>query len=196
MNTLVVMFAKYPQAGKVKTRLAKNIGSEAAKNIYVTFLKQLIHTHNNATEYTFTVSLSPEDKRSLFESEYSCQTVSQPGEELGEKQNLTLKSHTAQYEQVIIIGSDLPTLSQQDITSTQLALQKTDLVIGPAKDGGYYLIGAKNDKLNFENIRWSTEHTLEDLLRNPKKQHITYTFLEEKEDIDDVASLQRLNKEK
>lgn len=93
---------------------------------------------------------------------------------------------------VVILGSDTPTVTRDDVASAFAALGSNDAVFGPADDGGYWLVGLRRSPrphLPFANVRWSTEHALDDTLRElgPRR----FALLGLREDVDDGASLRR-----
>lgn len=169
-NALIV-FTRNPELGKCKTRLAKVIGDENALDIYKHLLQ---HTAN--------VSLKVEASRNVFYSEIinnndiwdnnHFSKKLQNGNDLGERmQNAFEQLFKLNYEKVIIIGSDLLDLNEAIIENAFKKLDNHDLTIGPAKDGGYYLLGMK--KLHptvFDIENWGTEtvykQTISKLIEN------------------------------
>lgn len=94
---------------------------------------------------------------------------------------------------LVIIGSDVPKINKQHINSAFNALGNCDFVIGPAKDGGFWLIGMKRRPTNFtpfKNVQWSTNDTLRQMLSNVRDK-MKVKFLEELEDVDDGHSWNR-----
>ncbi len=176
------MFVKYPEQGKVKTRLAQDIGEEKALEIYKRLLRILIPEHDNRA-YQFYMSVTPEDKARKFKKLYPAGTViKQQGDDLGEKITHALQRLLADHGKVIIIGSDCPNITHEDIKQALQALDNNDVVIGPAEDGGYYLIGMKKYHTLFNDIDWSTEKVLDQTLK--KASDLNVKLLDEKRDID------------
>ena len=169
MNMLIV-FAKYPQPGKVKTRLGARISNELAADLYREFI---LCTFDLVPQDEFsqcTVALTPDSPESVFRSELlpaHWRLFVQEGDDLGAR-----ISHAFRYgfeqgaKKIVIIGSDSPTLPGSYITSALTGLANHDVVIGPAVDGGYYLIAlnAPHDNL-FSGIDWSTERVFEQTLK-------------------------------
>jgi uncharacterized protein len=195
-NALII-FARNPELGKCKTRLAKTIGDEAALEIYKHLL---FHTAN--------VAKSIAEDRFVFYSEEIQQndiwddTIF--GKKLQVEGDLGLKMETAfseifqmGYEKIAIIGSDLFDLKPQHINEAYKNLNTNDAVIGPAKDGGYYLLGLTqmNESL-FRNKSWSTSKVLEETLNNLRENNIKFTTLETLNDIDTYDDLLTSNNNK
>ena len=184
MSTLII-FMKYPLEGNVKTRLAESIGEESLE-----FYKKCIHTlvqeHQNAP-YNVVYAVDNEKKEW---SEYIDvdQSIEQIGETLSEKLTSVFIDVT---EPTIVIGSDLPTITQEDIMEAFEALKKSDCVIGPALDGGYYLIGLKKYYDIFSHIQWSTEKVFEQTMTQLLEQKAKISLLQTREDIDTVDEYNR-----
>ena len=174
-KNLLLIFTRNPELGKVKTRLAKTIGAEKALAIYK-FL--LAHTKKVTEKIAcdkavyYSVKVREDD---LWNGEIY-QKKQQLGEDLGIRmQNAFQDAFANGYEKVLIVGSDLIDLSEEIIENGFLQLASNDVVIGPAEDGGYYLLGMKSVHPNvFKNKNWGTssvrEETLNDL--KDKKVHL------------------------
>ena len=179
-----------PKLGKVKTRLAKSIGDKNALEIYKLLLN---HTQKVTVNLTCdkAVYYSIKIRNNDIWDENIYQKYKQKGEDLGIKMHNAFEdSFKKGYEKVIIIGSDLYDLQEHHINKAFKSLDNNDVVIGPAEDGGYYLLGMKQLHNNvFKNKKWGTktvkENTLEDL-----KQNSIY-ILEELNDIDVYDDLEK-----
>ena len=198
MNALV-LFAKYPEPGKVKTRLAQTIGDQDAAKIYRYFVKHIIEKHRvNQYNYKLLTAVYPEDKLQTFRQEFPRLNEYFPqalhghlGKKLSSAFNFLFNRKN--YTKVIIIGTDSPALPNDYIPQALIALEKKDVVLGPATDGGYYLIGLKADQPElFQNIRWSSEHTLADTLAVIKRMRLEYQLLPIHYDVDTIFDLQKL----
>lgn len=187
-NALII-FVRNPELGKCKTRLAKTIGDKKALEVY----KQLLaHTaavarHVHADRYVFySEHIKRED---LWETGIFRKKL-QEGDNLGQRMyNAFLELLEMGYEKVVIIGSDLLDLDAENVNHAFTQLQGNDVVIGPAEDGGYYLLGMKEmHSAVFMNKAWGTETvaqaTLNDLKSN--QVHILKTL----NDIDTFEDLQ------
>ena len=174
-KNLLLIFTRNPELGKVKTRLAKTIGAEKALAIYKFLLAHTKKvTENIACDKAvyYSVKVREDD---LWNGEIY-QKKQQLGEDLGIRmQNAFQDAFASGYEKVLIVGSDLIDLSEEIIEKGFLQLASNDVVIGPAEDGGYYLLGMKSVHPNvFKNKIWGTstvrEETLNDL--KDKKVHL------------------------
>ena len=157
-ENVLMIFIKNPVLGKVKTRLAKTIGDKNALEVYEDLLA-----------YTFAVANSVPVDKAVFYSEHiinqdiwikgDFQKHEQLGKNLGERMlNAFIVTFDMGYNNVIIIGSDCFELKPEIINNAFDQLKTKDIVIGPAKDGGYYLLGMNMlyEGL-FNNKKWSSE---------------------------------------
>lgn len=189
----LIVFIKNPILGKVKTRIAATTGEIKALEIY----KQLL-------EYTQKTSLAFSGDRLLFYdgsvqndnfSDADFLKMSQKGKDLGQKMYNALSYALGYCEKVVLIGSDCPTLTNKIIDESFEILNTNDVVIGPSKDGGYYLIGMKNAIWDiFNDIDWSTNKVLNQTISKLKKANKTYKLLEELSDIDTEKDWIEFNK--
>ena len=184
---LLIVFVKNIALGKVKTRLAKTIGNQGAFEVY----KSLVNLTEEVTEKL------DSDKRIYFSDaviddrwQHHYKAV-QEGANLGERmQNAFLKGFEDGYERIVLIGSDLPDLNTTHIQDGLAALKTSDVVFGPAEDGGYYLIGlSKMNTMVFQNKPWSESHLLSETLTELKVNHISFSTLVTLNDIDTFEDL-------
>lgn len=187
MNCLV-MFAKYPEMGKVKTRLSKDIGEEKAVAVYSKILSKLVSTHKGQN-YDFKIAFSPDSKEGSFKEMFSVDLILQSSGNIGDRMRAVFYSMLDKYDKVVVIGSDTPNISSSDIEEAFLRLDNADAVVGPAVDGGYYLIGMKEFTDFFSGITWSTSSVFEDTTELIVEFHQKYELLEEKRDIDTADDL-------
>lgn len=179
----LIIFTRNPELGKVKTRLAKSVGDESALKIYKFLLKHTVEITEklNVDKYVF---YSENMHRHDIWNPDIFRKKMQIGNNLGERmKNAFSEIFGMGYEKVIIIGSDMFDLNQKDLETAFNALETTPFVIGPATDGGYYLLGMKelNSEI-FQNKNWGTSTVLEATLKDLKDEK--YIFLEERNDID------------
>lgn len=184
MKEAILIFIKNAALGKVKTRLATTVGDEKALQIYLALLK---HTRSITQQI-------PVD-RLLFYSSFIDHNDEWPstdfikhlqnGQDLGQRMTHAFQFAFQQYEKVLIIGSDCATLSPAIIQKAFDLLEQNDFVIGPAMDGGYYLLGMnKFHPEVFHNIEWSTATVLQRTIAQIKALEQTYELLPELSDID------------
>ncbi len=188
----VLYFVKYPEPGKVKTRLAKSIGNEAAANAYRGLAESGFRTLQEltASEFKITVMFDPPEKESEIKEWLSGASdyVAQKGNDLGERLTQAFQESFGEEAcAVIALGSDTLGLKKEVIEKAFDNLQFYDVVIGPAKDGGYYLIGCKEfHESLFENIPWSTPEVLKATLGWTREEELSHCLLPELEDLDEL----------
>jgi len=179
----LLIFIRNPELGKVKTRLSKTIGDDAALTIY-TYLLQHTTTITESVKADKFVFYSEKIKKNDFWDNSIFRKKLQEGKNLGNRmENAFTELFLLGYEKAVIVGSDLFDLQAEHIENAFISLDNHDVVIGPAKDGGYYLLGMKRlHKRVFQNKKWGTEtvrkNTLQDL------QNESVFLLEELNDID------------
>ena len=169
-KNLLIIFTRNPVLGKVKTRLAKTVGDKTALDIYTFLLKK-------TKEITLD---SPCDKVVYYSEKiikndiWNCNSFKkevQSGEDLGAKmKNSFYDAFENNYRKVVLIGSDIYDLESYHINEAFKKLDTNDVVIGPALDGGYYLIGLKkiHPKI-FDNKKWGSSTVRKDTLKNLEK---------------------------
>lgn len=181
----IILFVRHPEKGRVKTRLARDIGDDRALEIY----KQLLdHTQAITKELDcdrFVFYADAIVANDIWEGNDYRKRV-QAGDTLGERmKNAFSEVFNSGYQKVVIIGSDCPQLSSAAISDAFKTLDTTDVVIGPATDGGYYLL-ALNYMITavFENKQWSTDTVLTDTVADLEKLAVTYSLAPVLRDID------------
>jgi rSAM/selenodomain-associated transferase 1 len=190
MKQAVLIFAKNLIHGEVKTRLAETIGNDRAFSVYKELLQHTKDiTKNIDADKTIFYSNNIDEKDIWKHETYKKQM--QKGNDLGERM-LNAFEHAFKngYEEVVIIGTDCFELTSSIINDAFTFLKKHDIVIGPAKDGGYYLLGMK--KLYpelFQNIYWSTENVLIQTIAVCSKGSLTYHLLQQLSDVDEEKDL-------
>jgi uncharacterized protein len=189
----LIIFVKNPVPGKVKTRLARSIGDEPAAEVY---RQLLLHTKSITQQLKVDKLVYYADdiaENDLWESS-AYQKRQQQGENLGERMASAFAAcFDAGYRQVVIIGSDCAEITAAHVEQAFAALNTNDVVIGPATDGGYYLLGMK--KLNqrlFENIPWSTDAVMSSTLQKVNELGLNYLLIETLSDIDDLEAYQKM----
>ncbi len=187
-KNLLIVFVKNIVLGKVKTRLAKTIGSNGALNVYIklydiTERESLLVKKTDTHVYFSDVVINSKWK--------NAQKSVQQGADLGEKMmNAFKKGFEDGYQNIICIGSDLPEISSEIIENAFEKLNQTDLVFGPATDGGYYLLGMNKPLFYiFDNKPWSTNALLELTINEISNKQNTYTLLDVLNDIDTIEDL-------
>lgn len=182
-KNLLLIFTRNPEYGKVKTRLAKDVGDQTALNIYQFLLDHTVKV---------TAPISAE-KRVYYSEEINNSDIWNPeifqkkkqyGTDLGERmKNAFAEGFEDGYEKIAIIGSDLFDINSKDLEKAFEALESNQVVIGPAEDGGYYLLGmTKLREELFENKTWGTDTVLKETKEN--LTNTNYKLLEERNDVD------------
>ena len=179
----LIIFTRNPELGKVKTRLATSVGDESALKIYKFLLKHTaeITTHVQADKFVFySEDIHKEDNwdNNTFNKKI------QRGDDLGIRMyNAFTEVFSLGYEQAIIIGSDMYDLNTEDLDNAFTALKDHDYVIGPAEDGGYYLLGMKQpNQAIFSKKDWGKDSVLQATLEDLKDEKLK--TLEERNDVD------------
>ncbi len=193
----LIIFQKNDIRGKVKTRIAATEGEETALEIY-----------RWLTEYTHRVVSEVKVDRFLFFSDFipeeaehdypGYQLAVQEGSDLGARMSNAFQLvYSKGYSKSVIIGTDCPDLLTSDLNSAFMALSHNDLVIGPASDGGYYLLGMKKfcPQL-FEGVPWSSPKVLERTLDIADHEGLDYEFLKIHSDIDTYEDWRKFSSRK
>lgn len=175
-ETLIGIMAKYPQDGKVKTRLVPPLTYRLAAELYEAILLDTIDMLNRMY-FKKALFYYPTNKKTYFDriTGKDWLILPQSGKGLGQRLKNALLAFGDHKFPVLIIGSDSPAFPVDYLLEAILLLNEgNDLVLGPAEDGGFYLIGVKEvSSLNlddiFKDIRWSTSHVLEDIKKNINK---------------------------
>lgn len=183
----LILFVRKPEPGKVKTRLAAQIGNEQALEIYK---KLLQHTREvtetlNADKYLFGTETANDVCWNGFHN------VKQQGEDLGIRmKNAFEMLFEKGYNKVVIIGSDCPSLTSGLIERSFNELNQNDVVMGPAEDGGYYLLGMKKLWNSFFlNKTWSTTTVFEETVRDFREMQLKYSLLPVLNDVDEEKDI-------
>jgi uncharacterized protein len=193
MNTTVILFLKAPRDGQVKTRLARSVGGDEALRIYRSLAEAQVRQLPPGwrTEVHFApADAEAEMKGWLGESTERMMYRPQNDGDLGARLVAGFASAFADGgSPVIAIGGDCPELDAACLENARLALREADVVLGPATDGGYYLIGLNRPAPElFDDVPWSTPRVLEITRARADATGLRYRLLEPKTDIDDAES--------
>jgi uncharacterized protein len=218
-RTVLLMMAKYPQPGQVKTRLAATIGAQAAAGLQQVFIRHLC-THLAACGHRRQLLTSPDERCESMASEVdpAWTVVPQGDGDLGQRMWRAFRAALSGPEPpaaVVMIGADLPTLCDRDIQAALAQLADHDVVLGPACDGGYYLIGlrggaavlagsgdvpdnsdatANHDRYEclFQEVPWGSCDVLAQTQLRARSGQLKTILLPECEDIDTAVQLRQL----
>lgn len=183
-DTALIIFVKNPEKGKVKTRLASTMGDDMALKIYLALME---HTRNIASQLDtnrllfYSQSIPPQDEWPNDQF----QKFLQSSGDLGDRIQHAFKQAFQSYKKVVIIGSDCASLNQRIVKQAYDQLDKFPFVVGPAKDGGYYLLGMNQFAPTlFQDIEWSTDKVLKATLNKVAQLKKAVYLLPELSDID------------
>lgn len=193
IRTLLIIFAKAPEAGRVKTRLLPFLSPEEAASLHEAFILDILSS-TAGLPLQRAMACTPSPDHPFFRQ---CPTappllfLEQKGEQLGERMNHAMAwGFSMGFEKILLIGSDTPTLPERFIQEGIDRLDSHPWVIGPSLDGGYYLIGSKAPlPALFKGIRWGTDEVLPKTLEKLDGQKIPYHLLPFWYDIDHPKDL-------
>lgn len=207
-STLVIQFAKWPIPGSVKTRLAKHLGDARAFQVHCELTAQVLCNLTRFKQADYQLwwdqpphALSPDSPSGL---QQLCQIVRevpmggipdmqqvQQGENLGARMLHALTKGLQRYQKVMIVGSDCPTVDVSYLAQAETKLNSHDMVLIPAEDGGYVLLGVRRSALTtlpgvlLADIPWGTDVVLETTLNAAKRQSLAVGLLETTWDVDE-----------
>jgi rSAM/selenodomain-associated transferase 1 len=195
-DTAIIVFTRFPVEGKVKTRLAKNMGNKFAVSFYKecaehTF-KELLKVEELGSELFLFCSEEKEIEQVMEWAGSNFNYYSQQGSDLGIKMyNAFTTVFKKGYKKAIIVGTDTPDVSMNIVKNAISVLDKYSVVIGPANDGGYYLLGYKSKLMDlFSGIEWSTDTVFDNTIEKLNNSKMNYFVLDELTDIDTLKDLQ------
>ena len=200
----LLVFARLPELGKVKTRLGEALGAEKALAVYEAMLRDLLQSIGTSRDETVieiawapTAAATGETLRRAFD-DYSL--AMQTGGNLGERLAMAFSErfffHRAQ--KIIAIGVDDPRLSRELIDHAFGLLESCEWVVGPATDGGYYLIGCRAALFRpaiFRDVPWGSQSVLQLTISRIREWQNTFAMLPARYDIDGIDDLQRFANE-
>lgn len=190
----ILLFARVPQRGKVKTRLAKKLGQDTVLRLYRCFVEDIIETIRRGG-YDTTVCYYPTEGAPSMTAwlgnalDFQPQTGSTFGERM---QHAFSQIFSKGVDQAVLIGTDIPDLEPGIIDDAFTSLVNKDVVIGPAVDGGYYLIGFRAlsfNKLIFKGVPWGTDRVFRKTIRLMEAEGLSKKVLPVWQDIDTFEDL-------
>lgn len=187
-KNLLILFAKNPVKGQVKTRLALELGDAKTLKVYLKLLDYTINVLSQIQGIDIKIYYSE-----FLPQESKFPTCMQSKGDLGEKMLKAFKENFKQeYKKIVIIGSDCPKLTTSHIYDSFQKLEEKPVVIGPAEDGGYYLLGMNFlCESIFEDKPWSTSELLDHTIHTMLEKQIAYSLLEVLDDIDTLQDLKK-----
>lgn len=191
MRRYLVIFAKAPALGRVKSRLARGIGPAAALAFYRRTLRSVVRRVAWNARWQTVLAVTP-DRAAGSARGWPARVPrrAQGAGDLGARMARVLRDLPK--GQVVIIGADIPAIDRAHIAHAFAALGTADVVFGPARDGGYWLVGARGAARQagmFADVRWSTKHALADTRANLRGQKVA--LLDVLDDVDDARAYSR-----
>ena len=200
LDIIVGVMAKYPEEGKVKTRLVPPLTYSQATGLYEVILLDTIEAISRLDQFYKKVIFHYPDNKGEYFNDITGPgwlVLPQSGKGLGERLKNAFLEFKDSKSPMIIIGSDSPTLPGQYLINSGDLLSDNDIVLGPTEDGGFYLIAIKDTsgsfiKDIFDNIRWSTSYALSDIIENIKIVNKKFALVGKWYDIDTPDDIKRL----
>lgn len=191
---VLIVMARAPRFGAVKTRLARDVGLLTAWRFHATTLRSTLNKLSRTSRWHTWLQVTPDrDIRPLRQWPRSRGIMGQGFGDLGTRMTRGLTAF-GRGTPMVLIGSDIPNITPAHIKRAFDALGRADVVLGPATDGGYWLVGFANRRpihRPFRNVRWSTSHALADTLNGFPHRRIA--LVERLQDVDDGESYGRLS---
>ncbi|SMP41835.1 hypothetical protein SAMN06295888_10213 [Desulfonatronum zhilinae] len=197
LSDCVVVMIKHPQPGRVKTRLVATLGAENAAALYRCFVQDVLRTVD-ALEGRVLLSIAPWDMRADFAAWLGSERWFQPqvGPDLGARMDdAFFRAFEAGHDRVVLIGSDLPDLPGSLLVEAFRILDRREVVLGPARDGGFYLLGWARRAFRpglFTTVPWSTPRVLAECRAALLRSGLEPRLLGPWSDVDDEAGLRQL----
>ena len=190
-----MIFVKYPEPGKVKTRLAGTLGKEAAARLYRRMAGDIIRrlALKGCEQYETIIFFDPPERASDVRDwlgDDECY-IQQSGGDLGERLSNAFRAvFNSGAGRAVVVGTDCPDVTQDIVTRALQHLREKDVVIGPAEDGGYYLLGLSSHAPGtFDSIDWSTGRVFQQTIEKIKQQGLSFVTLEPLKDLDGPEDL-------
>jgi uncharacterized protein len=196
-GTLVQVFAKAPVPGRVKTRLIPHLGAEAAAELYCRMLRRTLTTVAISRVGSFELwATEPLDSPfvQLCRRLLGFEVHAQVGDELGARMSHALRDGLTRAGKVLLMGADIPGMTHEDLREARDALDRgSDAVLGPAEDGGYWLIGMRrHDASVFQHIVWSAPDVAQRTRERLRALQWRWHELATRWDVDRPEDLRRL----
>jgi len=194
-NALIV-FLKYPENKKVKTRLGKNIGTQRATELYretASFLADSFSGSQNWKTFFFYTPQKRKEDILKWLGNRDAFFFAQEGESLGQRISHAFgKCFSLGFNNIVIIGTDCVMITEEDMKNafSLLSQKELDAVLGPATDGGYYLLGlCREMDAVFQNIQWSTSHVFKETEKRMRENGLRHAVMRKLTDIDEEKDI-------
>ncbi len=197
-HILLIVMARAPVSGQVKSRLARTIGHRRATAVYRNMLKARINTLLTARICPLALHVTPDGRHPLFlamRRKGVSQVKRQTGRDLGGRMYHALRSGLTRAESVILTGADVPGISVGEIEQVcQYLSGNNDLILIPARDGGYGLLASGRTEAGlFRGVQWGSERVCSQTLRRARQRGLNCLLLGSCQDIDDSHDLPMLH---
>ena len=191
---VLIIMARYPTPGRVKTRLAREIGNRKAADLYRSFLEHFkMEFASSPFDVEWHYTPRQANFRKIISSDGPYTIRPQPDGDLGQRMyHIFQQSFVAGYQRVVMIGTDAPETEKSIVCRAFEILRKKPVVIQPTFDGGYALVGLQSMADIFTNIPWSTDSVMSATRDRLKEQGLDMVELEPTYDVDTAADLGRL----
>ncbi len=204
-ENILIVFVKYPEPGKVKTRIAQELGAHRAAELYSQMAKRIIGEVRRPDAYRAVIYFDPPDREKDVRTWLGIDNVSyepqSPGT-IGDKMsNAFERVFSEGAEKAVLIGTDVPEITADIVSIACGMLNDTDVVLGPSCDGGYYLIGLRKfEPVLFRDIDWGTDTVFNRTLNRIIEKNLSHKSLDTLKDVDmaediDPGMLTRLRAE-
>jgi len=192
MKKCLVILAKTPGMSSIKTRLVKEIGQDKALEFYQLCKACLSIFVKGGKHSTYIATAEKLGARHTFWKGFD--TFHAEGDSLGDKQHFIFEKLLAEYHAVVLVGMDIPQMDQELINKAFYNLEKTDYVLGPSQDGGFYLFGSRRKipKLIWCETPWSTSETAKEFIKLLDQEPV---YLRALTDVDHFSDLKTMVKE-
>lgn len=190
----LLVFSKAPVPGQVKTRLIPLLGAGGAAALYAGLLDATLEKATGAGLCPVELWCTPDTRHAHFErarAQYDLRLRQQPAGDLGRRMSRALFTVLQEARHAVLIGADCPGLTAGDVDAALGALAEgVDVVLGPATDGGYYLVGVSaHHPYLFEDIAWGSARVRAATLDRCRRHHLHWTCLVEHADVDTPGDL-------
>ncbi|MGZ4996917.1 MAG: TIGR04282 family arsenosugar biosynthesis glycosyltransferase [Methylobacter sp.] len=195
-NDVLMIFCKAPVPGQVKTRLMPGLTAAQAAELHIELSTKTLQRATLSNLCPVQLWCTPSIDHIFFseaKAAYPLILKQQQGADLGERMQLAFCSALASYSHALLMGCDCPSMTEQDLEQALIALnQENDVVLAPAEDGGYVMIGLTRPHPElFENMTWGTDQVLTQTRARIKRYKLRHHELNEQWDVDTRHDLER-----
>ncbi len=188
----LIIIAKYPDKDNVMTRLKGSLPDEKRLELYISLLKNTIHKLKEISGVDTFIAYAPSKAHEYF-SGFGLKLIPLPEGDLGKRMyHAFSKIFSEGYQKAALVGVDIPELTSSIVLKAFELLIDNDIVFGPAKDGGYYLVGMKTlIKVLFEGVPWSSNQTLKKSMERAQQGGYSVALTEALSDMDTIEDVKR-----